>query len=197
MPKCHQSPQVATELKTTVKYSSMDFQLGWKSGKFKNTEGFIYTKTKQVKKRTSVLSNAKAGFLLSKVTELWEPRAGFLFVFSSTQEVKEDQTEGPPQVFFSNSQNSWCLWLSNIPCMRNKFLSNQNNPRNFYFFKWQPTLFFFLKILKYEKILKWTKGFLPPEPTGEEGFNFQLLPDLEKNIYFLLTNCRLYFLNIF
>lgn len=81
MLKCYQSPQIATEFKTTLEYSGMDFQFGWKPGKFRNTEGFIYRKTNQGKKRTSVLSNAKAMILLSRVTELCEPGAGGFVCF--------------------------------------------------------------------------------------------------------------------
>lgn len=51
MLKCYQSPQIATEFKTTLEYSGMDFQFGWKPGKFRNTEGFIYKKTNQGKKK--------------------------------------------------------------------------------------------------------------------------------------------------
>lgn len=105
MLKCYQRPQIATELKTTLEYSGMDFQFGWKPGKFRNTEGFIYKKKKKrqqtrKKKRTSVLSNAKAMFLLHEVTELCEPAAGVLFASSNTKEVKEDQIGRPTSFFY-------------------------------------------------------------------------------------------------
>lgn len=48
---------------------------------------------------------------------------GFWFVFSITKEVKEDQIVRTTLVFLLVKMLVVCLQLSNIPYIRNKFLS--------------------------------------------------------------------------
>lgn len=145
---------------------------------------------KGVKTGKNVLSSSKSTILCQVRWQSWAGQElGLLLVFTIPKEVKENQTASTTSLMSLLVQMLVvCLWLTNTPSIRKKFLRKQNSLRKFCFFKWHLTCS--LSFWNMRKRLKRTKGFHPPEHTVEEGLKFELLPALEKNTSFVMTNCR-------